>query len=195
MVMLRDLIQKNRSYRRFHQDAAIDRPTLEELVGLARLSPSAANLQPLKYILSCEPETNARIFPHLAWAGYLTDWPGPSQDERPTAYIVILGDTQITQSFGCDHGIAAQSILLGSVEKQLGGCMIGSIQRETLREALEIPDQYEILLVLALGKPAETVVLETVDSAGDIAYWRDSQSVHHVPKRRIEDLIIGIGQG
>ena len=189
--MLRDLIVKNRSYRRFAQTTAIDRGTREALVDLARLSASAANLQPLRYILSCELERNALIFPHLAWAGYLADWPGPSEGERPSAYIIILGDTEVSRSFGCDHGIAAQSILLGAAERGLGGCMIGSIQREKLRKALDIPDRYEILLVLALGKPDETVVLETVDSSGDIKYRRDRDGVHHVPKRRLEDLIIG----
>lgn len=188
--MIRDLILKNRSYRRFYQEVDIKLETLRELVELARLSASAGNMQPLKYILSCNPQKNSLIFPHLAWARYLKDWPGPCEGERPSAYIIILGDTEISQSFGCDHGIAAQSILLGAAEKDLGGCMIGSIQKQGLREALEIPPRYEILLVLALGKPQETVVIETVGPSGDIKYWRDSEGVHHVPKRPLTDLII-----
>jgi len=189
--MLRDLILKNRSYRRFHEDVAIERETLRELVDLARLSASGSNLQPLKYILSCDPERNALIFPHLAWAGYLKEWRGPSEGERPSAYIIILGDTEIRSSVGCDHGIAAQSILLGATERGLGGCMIGSVQREKLRKALEIPLCYEILLVLALGKPKETVVLETVGPEGDIRYWRDEEGLHHVPKRSLDQIILG----
>ena len=132
--MIRDLIISNRSCRRFHQEFAIERRTLEELVELARYSASAANLQPLKYILSCEPAKNARIFATLAWAGYLRDWPGPAEGERPSAYVVILGDTEINNTFGCDHGIAAQSILLGAREQGLAGCMIGLIQREELAQ-------------------------------------------------------------
>jgi nitroreductase len=189
--MIRDLIIKNRSYRRFVQEAAIDRHTLEELVDLARLSASGANLQPLKYILSCDPQKNALIFPHLAWAGYLKDWPGPSEGEKPSAYIIILIDTQIRDSVGCDHGIAAQSILLGATERGLGGCIIGSVQRDGLRKALDIPSHYEILLVVALGKPKEKAVLETVGPSGDIKYWRDAGGVHHVPKRSLDDIIIG----
>lgn len=189
--MIKDLIVKNRSYRRFHQESAVDRQTLRELIDLARLSPSAANLQPLRYILSCEPEKNALIFPHLGWAGYLKGWPGPADGERPSAYIIILGDTKVSKSFGCDHGIAAQSILLGAAEKGLGGCMIGTVQREELRNALDIPARYEILLVLALGKPREVVVIEAVDNTGDIKYWRDSQGTHHVPKRPLDDIILG----
>jgi len=189
--MLEDLIRKNRSYRRFYQEVSIELETLRELVNLARLSASSANKQPLKYILSCDPQRNALIFPHLAWAGYLKDWPGPSEGERPSAYIIILGDTEISRSFDCDHGIAAQSILLGATEKGLGGCIIGSINRKGLREALNIPSRYEILLVLALGKPKERVVIETVGPDGDIKYWRDENGVHHVPKRPLDEIIIG----
>jgi len=189
--MLRDLIIKNRSYRRFYQEVAISCETLRELVDLARLSASGANRQPLKYILSCEPEKNARIFPCLGWAAYLKDWPGPEEGERPSAYIIILGDTEISQSFFVDHGIAAQSILLGATEKGLGGCIIASIQKQALRQALDIPARYEILLVLALGKPKETVLLEPVGPDGDIKYWRDSKGVHHVPKRSLEEILIG----
>ena len=163
---------------------------LEELVDLARLSPSAANLQPLKYILSCETEMNARIFPHLAWAGYLKDWPGPSQGERPAAYIVILGDTRISRSIDCDHGIAAQSILLGAVEKGLAGCIIGLIRKEELRKALEIPSSYNILLVVVLGKPREKIVIENVGAEDDIQYYRDDAGIHHVPKRSLDDVIL-----
>jgi len=189
--MIRDLIIKNRSYRRFHQEVAVELETLRELVDLARLSASAANMQPLRYILSCEPKKNALIFSHLGWAAYLKDWGGPRDGERPSAYIIILEDTQTVHPMRCDHGIAAQSILLGATEKGLGGCIIGAIEKKGLRKDLEIPQRYEILLVLALGKPKETVVIETVGPDGDIKYWRDSKGMHHVPKRRLDDIIVG----
>ena len=189
--MIRDLILKNRSYRRFYQEVAVELETLRELVDLARLSASAANMQPLRYILSCDPQKNASIFAHLAWAAYLKDWPGPSEGERPSAYIIILEDTQISHPMRCDHGIAAQSMLLGAAAKGLGGCIVGAVDKRELRKALEIPDRYEILLVLALGKPRETVVIETVNPAGDIKYWRDSEGIHHVPKRPLDDIIVG----
>ena len=189
--MIRDLILQNRSRRRFHQEVAIEHETLRELVDLGRCSASGSNRQPLKYILSCDPEKNAQIFPNLGWAGALRDWPGPSEGERPSAYIIILLDTEISTSTGCDHGIAAQSILLGAVEKGLGGCMHGSSKKDELSKTLGIPPRYEILLVLSLGKPKETVVLETVGPDGNFNYWRDSDNVHHVPKRRLDDIIIG----
>jgi nitroreductase len=188
--MLRDLVLRNRSYRRFRETEPIAFETLLELVDLARCSASGANLQPLRFALSTDRERNARIFPHLAWAGYLADWPGPAEGERPAAYIVILGDTTIRKEFGCDHGIAAQSILLGAVERGLGGCMIGSIRREELRQVLAIPPECEILLVVALGVPAERVVLEDLGSDGSIRYWRDADGVHHVPKRALEAIVL-----
>ena len=189
--MIRDLIIANRSCRRFHQEVDIKLETLKELVDLARLSASAANRQPLKYILSGDPERNALIFPCLGWAGALKGWPGPVEGERPSAYIIILGDTEISKTFGCDHGIAAQSIFLGARERGLGGCMHGSVNRNELRKTLGILPRYEILLVLSLGKPKEKVVLETLEPGGDFNYWRDGDNIHHVPKRRLDDIIIG----
>ena len=188
--MIRDLILKNRSYRRFYQDVPVPNETLREVIDLARLSASAANLQPLKFMISCDPEKNAIIFPHTAWAGYLKDWHGPAEGERPSAYIIILGDKNIAQTFGCDHGIAAQSILLGLVEKGFGGCMIGSIKRDALRDALHIPPHLDILLIIALGKPKEKVVLENIPSSGEIKYWRDKDGAHHVPKRSLDEIIM-----
>ena len=189
--MIRDLILKNRSYRRFYEEVDITLETLKELVDLARHSASAMNAQPLKYILSCQRHKNSLIFPHLVWATLLRTWPGPAEGERPSAYIVILGDTEISRFWDYDAGIAAQSIMLGATEKGLGGCMIANIRREGLRKALEIPPRYEILLVLALGRPREKVVIETVRPGGDTKYWRDSKDVHHVPKRLLDEIIIG----
>lgn len=190
--IIRELIIKNRSVRRFYEAYHISMETLEELVDLARLSPSAGNLQPLKYILSNSPERNEQIFSCLSWAAYLKDWPGPEKDERPSAYIVILGDRGITQIFHCDHGIAAQSILLGARAAGLAGCIIGSINRPRLREILSLTEQYEILLVIAIGMPREEVGIEEVGPDGDIKYWRDEKGVHHVPKRRLSDIILDI---
>lgn len=187
---IRTLISKNRSYRRFYEDFQIDGETLRELVYLAQHSPSARNKQPLKFWLSNTVDTNNLIFPQLGWAGDLKDWPGPTEGERPSAYILILGDTTIKDNFGIDHGIAAQSILLGAVAAGLGGCMLGSARVNELSRALGIPEQYQILLVIALGKPIEKVVVEIVDEGADLTYYRDENDVHHVPKRGLDELIV-----
>ncbi len=72
----------------------------------------------------------------------------------------------------------------------LGVCLISSIKRDALRKILSIPEQYEILLVIALGKPAEEVMLEAIGEDGDVKYWRDEKDRHHVPKRGLEELIL-----
>ncbi|MBI1910844.1 MAG: nitroreductase family protein [Deltaproteobacteria bacterium] len=187
--MMKELIRKNRSYRRFREDESVSMEALKGLVDLARLSPSSANLQPLRYILSNEAEKNALIFPHLKWAGYLKEWQGPVEGERPSAYIIVLTDTEISKTVNCDHGIAAQSILLGAVEQGLGGCILSSADREGLRKNLKIPAKFEILLVIALGRPKETVVIEEM-AGGDVKYWRDEEQAHHVPKRKLSELIL-----
>jgi len=188
--MLEDLIRQTRSYRRFRQSENVSGETLRSLVELARLSASAANLQPLKYILVSDEETNGKVFAHTRWAGYLEDWDGPLEGERPAAYIIILGDREIRKSFGCDHGIAAQSIMLGAMERGLGGCILGAVDRKGLRDLFDLPDQFEILLTLALGEPKEDVVLEEVGPEGDIKYYRDDDDVHHVPKRSLDAIIL-----
>ncbi len=188
--MIKDLIVKNRSYRRFYENHSVSESTLQELIELARLSPSASNLQPLKYYLSSDSKSNDKIFPCLGWAGSLQNWQGPRESERPSAYIIIFGDRNINKSIDCDHGIAAQSILLGAVEIGLGGCIIASIDRDKLRSLLNIADNLDILLILALGEPKEAVKIERVENDGDIKYWRDKEQIHHVPKRSLEEIII-----
>jgi nitroreductase len=186
---LKELVLKTRSYRRFDEAYKVETSVLENLVDLARFSASGANRQPLKFLIYNAPEECLKVFPYLAWAGYLTEWAGPEKGERPSAYIIILGDKSITEIFGVDHGIAAQSIMLGATEAGLGGCIIASIKRDELCEELSIPDNFEVLLVLALGKPVENVIIEEIKD-DNVKYWRDSNNNHHVPKRSLSELII-----
>lgn len=190
-MILKELIKKNRSYRRFYQDHEISKNELLELVDLARLSPSAANLQPLKFMLSANKKTNDLIFANTLWAGYLKDWDGPVEGERPSAYIIILADTRSVRPSDHDAAIACQSILLGAVEKGYGGCIIGAVKRTEISKLINIPDNYKISLIVALGKPKEEVVIDQVKE-NDIKYWRDENQVHHVPKRSLDSLIIPI---
>jgi len=188
--MLRELVLKCRSYRRFYEAEPVSMEILRELVDLARLVASGSNKQPLKYILSNSPETNDKIFSCLRWAGQLKDWGGPIEGEHPAAYILVLGDKDIQPSFGVDHGIAAQTILLGAVERGYGGCMLGAVDRPKLSKLLDITAHLEILLVIALGNPKETVVIDELLPGKNSAYYRDAKQVHHVPKRRLEDIIL-----
>ena len=189
--MIEELVKKTRSMRRFKEER-IERETLLYLVNIARFSASGANLQPLKYIISWEEKMNSAVFPFLKWAGYLRDWKGPGKGERPSAYIIVIGDKSISGTFGCDHGIATQNILLAAFEIGLGCCIIGAVDRKSLSSILKIPEHYEILHVIAIGKPGEEIVIEKMNSGDSVEYWRDENGIHHVPKRALEDIIIKV---
>lgn len=191
----KDLVTANRSRRKFDQAKSIDIETLVELVDLARLTPSAKNMQPLKYAVTAGQEQCAEIFPLLGWAGYLKDWKGPEEGERPTGYITIILDKSLADDPFCDHGIASQTIMLGAAEKGLGGCIIATVNRKKLSDILGLGEQHEILLVLALGVPAEEVAVEPLLSDGKIEYWRSADNVHHVPKRSLEEILVSRDSG
>ncbi len=184
-----DLIKKSRSYRRFYQDVKIKREELELMVEAARFSPSSRNIQPLKFYISNDGELNGQIFTTLAWAGYLTDWDGPEAGEQPSGYIVIIHDKSISESYSCDNGIFAQSILLQATELGYGGCIIASVKRAELHRILGLNDNLEIALVIALGKPKEEIVVDDMQN-NEYKYWRENTKIHHVPKRTINELII-----
>ena len=188
---LTELVQKNRSYRRFHEDVKISAGQLEKWTGLARFTASGRNMQPLKFVGFVNPQLNESIFSLLGWAGYLPDWKGPSEGERPAAYVVVIHDRSISENRYCDDGIAVQTVMLGAVEDGYGGCIIGTINRARLAAVLDLPTHFEILWVLALGKPAETVVIEEMKE-NQVKYWRDEKQVHHVPKRPVSELIHSI---
>lgn len=189
-MKLQDLLEKNRSYRRFYQEYRISRNELEDLVSLVHWCPSGRNAQPLRYFVVDEAEKCEKVFPALAWAGYLQNWAGPQEGERPAAYLIQLLDMRIVEHCLCDDGIQAQTILLGAVEKGYGGCIIKAFKDAELRQVLELPEYMKILYVIALGKPKEKVVVEEMQG-GDYKYWRDAAGVHHVPKRAVKDLFFG----
>ena len=188
-MSISNLIQKNRSYRRFYENKNISIEELRSWVNLARLSPSARNMQSLRYKIINKKEINNQIFPLLKWAGYLKNWDGPIKGERPSAYIVILNDEDLSNNYYCDDGIVSQSMLLGAVDSGFGGCIIAAINRPKLKELLEIEDKYKIIHLLALGKPKEEVIVDDMED-NKIMYWRDQKQVHHVPKRKLDDLIL-----
>jgi nitroreductase len=187
-MILKELLLKTRSYRRFYEEKKLSIEELKEMVDNVRLSPSAANKQPLKFILVTDDSMNQKIFPYLRWAGYLPEWDGPGVGERPAAYIVMMGNRKESPNIDADYGIAMQTIMLSAAEKGYGGCIIGSFDKDKVRELLNIPAELETPVILALGKPKEQVVIDEVKE-GNIKYWRDEQQVHHVPKRNLDDLI------
>lgn len=188
IFMLKDLVIKNRSYRRFYQDRAVTCEQLKELINIGRLTASGANRQPVRYILSYDSQKNEDIFQCLRWAGYLEDWDGPEEGEKPAAYIVMLEPAGVNAPH--DEGIIGQTILLAATEQGLGGCFLANIDRIMLRDILHVEEKYDIKLVIALGYPKEEVVLEEISETDNIKYYRDTKKVHHVPKIKLEDLIL-----
>lgn len=186
----RELLKSDRTFRRFDGERFLDYEQLKNLVELTRYCASGRNLQPLKYRIVTEPKECESIFPALKWAGYLNDWDGPSSGERPVAYLVQCLDTSLTQNLLCDDGLQLQAITLGAKAMGIGCCIIKSFNVESIKRELHIPNDMKPLYVVALGYPVEIVKIEDITSDGDIKYWRDTDGVHHVPKRVIEDLII-----
>ncbi len=161
---------------------------MRRLVDVVRFVPSGGNQQPLRYRLVTDADERARIFRSLRWAAALKDWAGPAEGERPTGYVVILAATG--KSPATDVGVAAQTLQLAATAAGYAACMLGSIDRPAIQQTLGIPSDLEIQLIVALGRPGERIVLEDLPRDGNPAYWRTSDQVHHVPKRRPEDVII-----
>ncbi len=190
-MSVRDLAYKNRTYRRFDENVKIDMKTLEEWVDLARVTSSAANAQALKYVLVTDPKACQTVFDNIKWARDLPDWPGPAEGEKPTAYIVVFQDESIAKNIHWDLGLALESITMAAIEQGFGGCQFGNVNRPVLKEALGITDEsLSLLMVLALGKPVEEVVLTDIPESKITKYWRDENMVHYVPKRTLEDIIV-----
>ena len=192
---MQEIIAKTRTFRRFIQKERISLTTLEELIDLARLGGSARNGQPWQYMMINTPELCAKVFPFLGWAGYLTDWKGPVEGERPSAYILCLLNKQRLKGSESeaqfDLGVATQNLLLGAMEKRIGGCRIGAFNPQ-LASLFDMPDHLQLSLIIALGKPRETVILEECKNDEDIRYWRDEHGVHHVPKRTLESCLVSL---
>ncbi|MDI9497161.1 MAG: nitroreductase family protein [Bacillota bacterium] len=185
------LVLETRSVRRFQQEPAPGREQLEAWVDLARRTPSATNRQPLRYLVVAGAEDCARLFPSLHWAGALKDWPGPAEGERPTGYVLLLRDSRLSKTREHDEGIAAYALQLAARADGYGSCMLGAIERDRIRAEFSLPEWCEIILVLAFGIQGETIVLEDAGTGvASPSYYRDADSVHHVPKRTLKDVLI-----
>lgn len=191
--MFKDLVKLNRSYRGYDETYVMTKEVLLDLVDCARLSPSSVNAQPFKYFLAFEKETVRKIQSLTKWARALPDLELPHKGMCPTGFIVICQDLNIGESlarYQKDVGIVAQTILLAATEKELGGCMIGNFGAEPVKESLELDEHLMPVLIIALGKPNEQIVLKDIETGEDTAYFRDENDVHYVPKRKLSDIII-----
>ena len=184
--MIYEKMAKRRTVRKY-AGKSVPRDVLVRCVDAARLSPSGMNRQPLKFVIVNDEKLLAEVFSTANWAGYLPDY-GPSEEEMPRAYIIILLDTRIRKHHGHDVGIAAMSISIVAYDHGLGSCMLGAIDRAELHRILNAPKHLEVILAVALGYPAENPMAEKAENE-DIKYWLDDNGVLHVPKRALKDVV------
>jgi nitroreductase len=181
-----DVILSRRTIRRFTQKP-VTLGLLKKTVNAARVAPSAANLQPLEYLIVTEEMLRAKLFETLGWAAYLQPRWVPSDHERPMAYIVILVTDPKNPYYQRDVGFASATIVFAAEAEGLGSCVLCNIEREKIRNIFTIPPTMAVDSVIALGYKAEKPVVE--DFEGSVKYWRDEEGVLHVPKRKLEDII------
>ena len=185
-----DLIKSRRSIRKFKQKP-IELSVLKRLVNAGRLAPSAGNLQPLEYIVTIDDTVKEKIFPNVRWARYIAPEGNPKEDERPTAYIIILINKEnlLVPFYKYDVGASAENITLAALEEGIGCCWIGSFDRKKIENILNIPDGYSIDLILALGYPLESPEYYDIEKGKSIKYHKDTSGRLHIPKRKLDDII------
>ena len=186
---VKEAIMKRRTIRKFVQEKVSD-DKLVELIDCARVAAYGANMQPLKFRIITDSDERAQIFPMTKWAGYLSDGT-PKENERPTAYIAVLGDKEIkaNASFEVEAGAAVTTMMLEAVEMGLSSCWLGAIERENIKNALKIPQNLDVVYLLALGYAAqESKVCEM--SEGNVKYFLDDSNVINVPKRSLDEIIV-----
>lgn len=188
LEMLRAVLRRTRSCRRFRPNVPLSRDDLTQLVDLARQTASGSNCQPLRYWLVWDRTLCGQVFPFTNWAGRLGGW-RPTADEQPSAYIVLLAAPKSGPTIQTDAGIAMQTLLLAATARGLAGCMLGAVDRPMISKVLGLPPELELLYVVALGEAAETWELEDA-RAGDVAYYRDAADRHHVPKRPLAEVLL-----
>jgi nitroreductase len=189
-MLFRDLVTKGRNCMKFDGSTDFPEELLHDLLELACYVPSRGNLQPLKYLLVTDPFETGVLLSMLLPEGSFAGWSGVPDRDCPRAFIVIFGDLCLGSDFGMDSGIAAQSILLGATDAGYGGCIIPSFDREGISSHFGIPGIYQPLLVIALGKPAETLVIEQMSEDDTVRNRIDANGIRHIPKRVPGDVLL-----
>lgn len=191
--MLKDLVIKNRSYRGFDENYSFTKEQLERYIDLTRYTASSVNAQPLKYKIVYEKNEVEAVRPLTRWARALPDMVLPHPNMHATAFIIICQDTDISPNlarYQKDIGIVAQTITLAAVEDGLGGCMIGNFTPDEVKETLNLAENLTPMLIIALGKPAEEIIIKEIENGESTKYYRDENDIHYVPKRKLKDILI-----
>lgn len=187
---VREAVRSRRTVRKFAQ-RPVPRELLTDWVDCARLSPSAANRQPLRYRIVDDPALAGKIFPLTRWAGLLGPAGTPGPGERPTAYILLLtGRESAPGGSPHDAGAAAQTIQLLAAAHAVGCCWMGAIEREAILALCGLdPERFALDSLLAMGYAAERPVFEDADD-GDTRYYRDETGRHYVRKLPLRDVLV-----
>jgi nitroreductase len=188
-MIMKNLIHARRTIRKFDQKP-LTKEQLLRYVDAARVAPSGANLQPLKYALVYTRDMTEKVFPLVKWAAYLAPDYNPKEHERPTGYVVVCADTDIRKNgYDMDVGAAVENLILCALADGVGACWMASVDREAVRELLRIPQNLEISCVVALGYPAESPE-EVAVTEGNIRYYLSENGTLQVPKRSLEDVLL-----
>jgi len=183
-----ETIISRRTIRKFKQEK-IDPKILKKIVNAGRLAPSAANLQPLEYLIIDDEDLKKKVFPNIAWAGYIKPEGDPEKGEEPTAYTIILADKKINPAPERDIGASVENMNLTSQDEGIGCCWIGAFKKKEINNIINVPANLSAELVLAMGYPLEKPLSEDIEKGSSIKYYKDRSGTLHVPKRRLEDIL------
>ncbi|HPC95573.1 MAG TPA: nitroreductase family protein [Sedimentisphaerales bacterium] len=137
---------------RSYADKPIEKKQLDMILEAARHAPSAKNLQDWRFVVVTDKATKRK----LAVAAN-----GQTFIENAGAIIVACTVSDHVMRCGqaigpIDVAIAIEHMCLQATELGLGTCWIGSFYPDKVRPIVEIPQQVQIIELLALGHPADS---------------------------------------
>ncbi len=184
---LDSLLLMNRSYRGYDKSDVVSLETLKLIVGVNNKIPSARNQQVLRFKLVNRDNGAEYVLQNIKLGGALPELNLPLKNSEPEAFIIVCSMVEESKMVDVDAGISVQSMLLKAVELGYNGVIIGAFNKSALKKVLNLP--YEPLLVVAIGKGAESIRLTEIGEGDSHKYYRN-EGTHYVPKVRIEDLLI-----
>ena len=189
MENLMDLLRTRRTYRRFEQKD-ISQDIIDEILAAARLASSAANRQPLSYIVIRDKESVAEVFSHTKWAGALPPELGqPKENERPVLFIAVVENKDINSDCDTDAGLAIGNMTLAAWNRGVGSCMIGACNKPALSEMFGLTSRQVLHTVVAFGYPSHKSYIVDMEDAEQFKYYLDENKDYCVPKRKLTDVV------
>lgn len=189
MDHLMELLKTRRTYRRFEQ-RQISQEIVDEILTAARLASSAANKQPLSYIVIRDAHKVADVFAHTKWAGALPPEQGqPKEGERPVLFIAVVQNLNINQNCDTDAGLAISNMTLAAWNRGVGSCMIGACNKQALSEMFGLTEEQQLHTVVAFGYPSHESHIVDMEDPQQFKYYLNDKRDYVVPKRKLEDVV------